>query len=487
MIMKNIYIILVLSFSNLCFSQENTTEYRFEAAGATSTTSKTPFWMTNNSYGIVPLESGNGYLRLCVLHHQMSESNFRWGGGIDIISSMPRYRNVYVQQLFIEAGYKALNIRIGSKENYTSLWNRDLSSGDMVISKNARPIPEIDISVPRFTDVPLTKGLLQYKGNFALGRSFDNAYLEDFTKGKEYFTRNILWHHKSLYVRFSDKKTDFPLTAILGVRHYAQWAGISNNPDIGVQPHSVKDFLRVIAGKSGGSDATISDQINILGNHFGSYEIKIGYLTKPVDFYLYKQHYFDDVSGVELYNFPDGLYGFQADIKDFSIINKIVLEYLFTLDQSGPFHHIIYDHSVYPGYGGGGDNYYNNGVEYPTGVSYFNRAIGNPLLTSPIYNENGKLSFHNNRVKAIHLGISGYLSNQFSYRLLATHTDNRGTVEAPFLEKKKTCMFFAKLSYCHPRLEDWLFGCEIAADFGTLYGNNRGISFSISKTGILKR
>jgi hypothetical protein len=491
--MKYIYInivVFILFFSNFCFSQESVTKYEFEAAGVTSTTSRTPFWMTNNTYGVVPLESGNGYLRLGALHQQTLKSNFRWEGGIDIIASTQGYRNVYVQQIFMEVGYKAFNIRVGSKENYISLWDRDLSSGDMVVSKNARPVPEINIFIPRFTDVPFTKGLLQYKGNFAIGRSFDKAYLEDFTKGKEYFTKNILWHHKSLYIRISDKKSDFPLTAVLGVKHYAQWAGISNNPDIGVQPHSVKDFLRVIAGHSGGANATSSDQINVLGNHFGAYDLKIGYLTEPVDFYLYKQHYFDDVSGMEFYNFPDGLYGFQADIKDFSIVNKIVIEYLYTLNQSGPFHYIMYDHSVYPGYGGGADNYYNNGTngtEYSTGASYFNRAIGNPLLTSPIYNENGKLGFQNNRVKAFHFGISGYLSNQFSFRLLATYTDNRGTMEIPFLEKKKTGMFFTKLSYCHPHLEGWLFACELGIDTGSLYGDNRGIFFSISKTGFLKK
>jgi hypothetical protein len=486
---NNVVFLLLLFSANVCFSQESITEYRFGVACATSTTSKTPFWMTNNSYGIVPLKSSNGYMRISALHHQALENNFRWEGGIDVIASMPRYRNVYIHQIFVEAAYKALNIRIGSKEDYTSLWDRDLSSGDMVISKNARPIPEINISVPRFTVVPFMKGLLQFKGNFALGRSFENAYLADFTGGKEYFTKNILWHHKSLYIRFSNRETNFPLTAILGVRHYAQWAGVSDNPIVGIQPHSFKDFLRVIAGRSGGADASESAQINVLGNHYGSYDIKIGYLTKLIDFYLYKQHYFDDGSGIELYNFPDGLYGFQMDIKEFTIVNKIVIEYLSTLNQSGPLHFIEYDHSIYPGYGGGSDDYYNNdiGMEYPTGASYFNRSNGTPLLTSPIYNENGKLSFLNNRVKAFHLGVNGYLSDRFSYRLLATYTDNRGRMPKPFLEKKKASMFFTKLSYCHPRLNGWLFGCELAADFGTMYGNNQGISLSISKTGIWQK
>ena len=48
-----------------------------------------------------------------------------------------------------------------------SLWDRNLSSGDMTQSANARPIPEINISMPEFTLVPLTKGWLQVRGDFA--------------------------------------------------------------------------------------------------------------------------------------------------------------------------------------------------------------------------------------------------------------------------------------------------------------------------------
>ena len=43
----------------------------------------------------------------------------------------------------------------------------------MVLSPNARPIPEIKLSMPEFTIVPLTKGWMQVKGDFAVGKSFD--------------------------------------------------------------------------------------------------------------------------------------------------------------------------------------------------------------------------------------------------------------------------------------------------------------------------
>ena len=83
-------------------------------------------------------------------------------------------------------------LSVGSKENRHSLWDHSLSSGDMVLSPNARPIPEIKLSMPEFTVVPLTKGWMQIKGDFAVGKSFDTGYLEDFSNGKQTYVKNVL-------------------------------------------------------------------------------------------------------------------------------------------------------------------------------------------------------------------------------------------------------------------------------------------------------
>ncbi|UKI47211.1 MAG: capsule assembly Wzi family protein [Phocaeicola vulgatus] len=96
----------------------------------------------------------------------------------------------------------------------------------------------------------------------------------------------------------------------------------------------------------------------------------------------YYQHFFEDKSGMIFVNNTDGLWGGQLDLPKFPWLRKVVVEYLVTRDQSGQFHFIDFDHDLHPGVGGGGDDYYNNG-EYTTGASYFNRAIGSPLIPSP--------------------------------------------------------------------------------------------------------
>ncbi|MDR0431377.1 MAG: capsule assembly Wzi family protein [Tannerellaceae bacterium] len=480
--------ILLLFIATCGFAQEgnepNTLTYRVEAFGSAASGSNTPFWMTSNRYGVVPLNAGNGYLRPGVFYNGMSNKGFHWRAGLDMAVVAPRYRNVYIQQVYAEIGYQALLLSIGSKERYTSLWDRRLSSGDMVLSPNARPIPEINLSFPEFTIVPYTKGWLQVKGDFAAGRSFDNAYLKQFVNEKQLYNKNIRWHHKSIYFRIKDTQNHFPLSFNAGLQHWAQWGGTTSGSSI-AQPHSLKDFIRIVCAKEGGGDATISDQINVLGNHYGSYDFKLSFIKENWASHAYHQRYFEDKSGIEFHNGPDGLWGIQVDLTSFPWIRTIVVEHLETRHQTGSFHFISFDHDKHPGIGGGADNYYNNG-EYRTGASYFNRGLGSPLLPSPEYNTDGSLGFKNNRVSAWHIGLEGCITSQIDYRILLTNMNSWGTHSRPFLDTKGSTSGLLEVSYWHPKLSGWLFTGSLAADRGAVYTKSIGFGLSASKRGVFK-
>lgn len=326
---------------------------------------------------------------------------------------------------------------------------------------------------------------MQVKGDFAVGRSFDKDYLANFTNNKQTYVDNVLWHHKSLFVQIKDTRNDFPLSGVIGVQHWAQWGGTSTNPKIGKQPQSIKDLIRVICGSEGGGDATVSDQINVLGNHYGSYDFKLAFTQPNWQVSAYYQHFFEDKSGMIFVNNTDGLWGGQLDLPKFPWLRKVVVEYLVTRNQSGQFHFIDFDHDLHPGVGGGGDDYYNNG-EYTTGASYFNRAIGSPLITSPEYNEAGSLGFKNNRVRDWHFGAEGAISSQVSYRVLVTVMNSWGRHATPFLSKKRGASGLLDISYQHPRLSGWEFTGSLAADAGSMFGDNFGFSLKVAKRGILK-
>jgi hypothetical protein len=234
----------------------------------------------------------------------------------------------------------------------------------------------------------------------------------------------------------------------------------------------------------GGEGATLSDQINVLGNHYGSYDFKLTYQKDSWAAHAYHQRYFEDKSGTIFGNGWDGLWGIQLDLPNQSWLQKVVIEHLDTRNQTGPMHFIDFDHEKYPAVGGGSDDYYNNG-EYRTGLSYFGRSAGSPLLPSPEYNTDGEVQFKNTRVRDWHFGLSGKLSPQWGYRLLLTFMDSWGRHYYPFLNNKTGTSGLLEVTWQPARMQGWLFTGSLGVDRGTILNQGIGFGLCVSKRGIL--
>lgn len=483
----SLLIVLLLGVNAQVIAQENETTYEVSAFGSLANHSETPFWMVSNQWGIVPLKSGNGYGRAGVYHNQAFNNGFSWGGGVDLILAAPRDKHVYIQQVYLQARYKALQLSIGSKESHVSLWNERLSSGDLAHSINARPIPEINLSISEFLSVPFTNHWLQFKGDFALARSFDSGYLRNFVKSDQVYIEKVLWHHKSLHLKIGNTSS-FPLTFAFGVQHWAQWGGTSTDTKLEnrKQPQSIKDFARIVLGRTGGEDSSNSSQINALGNHYGAYDFKLSFEQQDYSLHAYYQHFFEDGSGMEFKNGTDGLWGFEVNLHAFPYLRSVLFEYMTTMNQSGTMHFISFDRDKYPGArGGGADNYYNNG-EYVTGASYFNRGLGSPLVPSPEYND-GQLGFNRNRGKNWHFAAEGDFSDRLSYRLRFSVMNNYGTMARPLFAMQSGTSTMVDMTYNHPSLKGWRFGGGLAFDTGDIFRDQVGFFFSIRKEGLIKK
>jgi hypothetical protein len=457
--------------------------YRIESFGSLAHQSITPFWIHNGSYGIVPLEAGNAFFRPSVFGEHRFNPDLAVEAGIDWVAKVwdGASGQVRFQQLFASVAYKVLKLNIGRKENYHSVLDKDLSSGDFLFSTNACPIPELNLNIPEFTILPYTGNFLSVKGDFVVGKFMDNHYILDAKTEKANYAQNRLLHHKSVYALIREPSGKLPFYLVLGVEDCVQWGGWSSRYDN--LPQSFHDFLRIIVGASGGKDAPSGEQINRLGDHLGNYTVKGGYKLPALDFAVYKQHLFTDNSGMEYANWRDGIWGFECSLPQWNFVKKVVFEYIQTTNQSGPFHFPFdIDSSPMKVRIGGGDSYYNHSI-YTTGWSYFGGAIGNPLLTSPEYNTNGNLGFMDNRIKAYHLGVKGSLTSTFSYRVLGTDMYGYGTQSRPFLKRKHNFSGLFECTYAYPKWAGWEFALQIAGDKGTMYGNNLDCSLKITKYG----
>jgi hypothetical protein len=259
-------------------------------------------------------------------------------------------------------------LTVGAKERYHSILDKNLSSGDMALSANARPIPAISTGFSEYTNVPYTKGIMKFKADFSVGKSMDGDYIKNATTN---YTIDILWHRKFLFLQWADPEEKFPLSFTAGLDHIVQWGGWTSVDNFGQLPQSFKDFLLIAFGGRGGDNAILGDQINRLGNHLGTINFLVEYKTNNFHASLYKNHLYDDNSGLEFANWRDGIWGGSLAFPHLPYIKKIVLEAINTTNQSGPMHFLDYNNGDGRNYrGGGNDNYYNH-FYYTSGWSYY--------------------------------------------------------------------------------------------------------------------
>jgi hypothetical protein len=494
-------LVLCLLLSAFAYSQHRETTYEAEAFGAFSTGRNVPFWMLYHNWGKVPLDANSFYFSGAVFHKQQISSTWSFQAGLEMAASSPHaFGTVWVQQAYGEVNWRVFQLKIGSKEDYTSLLDENLSSGDFNASNNARPVPEIRLNLNRFCPVPYTKGRMYVKGDFAVGKYLDGKWQEDIASPhyRQYLT-DVLSHHKSLYFRFGDIERKDRLQFTFGFSHHAQWGGnihyrMTGGQGVpyyktGRQPHSLGDFLRVMVAREGGSGSSGSDTLYVAGSQTGNYLFKFDYKLRSSGFlHLYYQHFFDDGSGMGPESLRDMLLGMQYRTTEKRLLSNAVLEYVYTKKQTGPIHfNLMMDdaHDDIRNKGNGNDNYYNN-FDYLQGPSHYGRTMGTPLFLSPEYNRDGYLDFKSNRIIAFHLGIEGYFHPALSYRLLATTGQTWGRYYVPFVAVRDGFASNVDLTYTCPQLKDLDFKLSIGFNTGKFFDENAfGAGITVTKRGVI--
>lgn len=495
--MRKMGFVILCSFSLLAYGQKSTNSYNLEFFGSASTGEHTPFWTVNHRWGTTALESNSFYLRAGFFHQQLFAEDWSFDFGVDLVgSNHSNYGNPWLQQLYGRLQWKALRLDVGSREDYSSLLNPRLSSGDLAGSNHARPLPQIGLSLSDFLPVPGTKRRIFVRGEFHVGAYLDGNYVESqaFPTVHNY-ARDLLSHSKSLYFRLWDMEAGDRRQFTLGFLHRAQWGGTLMQEDYwnpgsyieARQPQDFDSFLRMLLAREGSSQASYSDRLFVSGSHWGAYLLKYDYRL-PNNSYLhaYIEHFFEDGTGMILQNYPDNLYGLEWRSRRPTLVSGVVVEYLYMKQQTGPIHFgdLGGERGLAGVVRGGNDNYYNN-VDYVQGPSHFGKSQGTPLFLSPEYNEDGTVNFHGSRVQALHLGVEGYLHPRLQYVVLLTAGRNWGRYYQPFTYVHKGFASQVEFTYTFAGDRGWQARFATGYDEGDFFGGRTlGASVTLIKQGL---
>lgn len=460
-------------------------DYSIETGATLGVGNHTPFWLVSNRYGKSSILKNNAYIDAGVFKKMDDKKNFSYAFGLELVGASRFTSKFFVQQAYADVRYRWAELSVGSKERGNEILNDQLSTGGLTFSTNARPVPQVRLSIPEYIPFPWTHGWLHVKGHVAFGRFTDDGFQEDFTNKRSKFTNDALYHSKAGFLKIENEK--IPVSFELGLEMAAQMGGTCYYPKGDgtfktiKTPVGWKDFLKILLPSSGGSGASQSDQINILGNHLGSYSAALSYRFRTWKAKAYFQHLFEDRSGMGFTYGPwkDFLAGLEVTLPANPFVSTVVGEVIRTKHQSGSFHTLSDFDEPFTG----ADNYYNNG-QY-AGWEHWGQGIGNPLVISPIYNAKGDLSFKSNRVQGFHIGLTGQPTSELEYRLLFSAVSHWGTYSLPFREVKHNYNGLLELTYRPMKFKGWSFTLSGAADAGNMLGRSAGGMVTIRKTGLI--
>lgn len=485
-------------------------QYRVEAQGTVGSGDYSPLWLNANRYGLSSVKSNYGYLRGSVERPLKADDGRRWGVGygVDAAVTTGMTSTLVVQQAFVEARWLKGVLSVGSREQPLALKNVALSSGSQTLGINARPVPQIRLSLPDYWAVPYTRGWVGLKGHLAYGMLTDDGWQKDFTRQLSKYTAHTLVHTKAGYLRIG--KPDRPLTVELGLEMACQFGGTSYH--VGDYEWSelknasgLKSFINALI--PGGGEVVETTYANEEGNQLGSWMARVNYETADWKVGVYGEKFFEDESAMFLldydgygtgdewnvkkknryflYDLKDMMLGAELNLKHGTWVRDIVVEYLYTKYQSGAVYHdrtpSIPDHL------GGLDDYCNHYIY--AGWQHWGQVMGNPFYLSPLYNSTGEVKVKNTRFRALHLGLSGRPTSCLSYRLLASWQDGLGTYKAPYTKQKECTDLLVEVTYTLPsgKMTGWSVTGAFGADFGDLRGDNQGFQLTITKKGLFRR
>lgn len=403
----------------------------------------------------------------------------------DLIHLGCRPASAWIKQLYAGLTYRSLFINAGLKDYRSLIADRELSSGDVVESGNARNIPQVRAGFRDFQDIPFTRGAVQITGSLAFGRFADNSYLRHhFNYYSGHITTGQLYHYKSIYFR-TDPRRPFSVTA--GAQIASVFGGETVWYHNGEETKRVKNrsnfkaFMQALVPRENGVEGFYE------GSHLGSWDFSFRYLFQSGrQLRAYVMNLWENGSGMAFKNGWDRLYGLEYRSSSSGWIDAAVVEYLDFTNQGGPIHWDLDDApgttlDVKPATGD--DNYYNN--DFFNSYANFGMSMGSPFLKSPVYNTDGNLQFTDNRVRGFHIGISGTPLPAWSYRLLTGYRSSWGTYRNPRLSVAHDFSAMAEVTYRPAAVGGLQIKAQIAADRGSIYGDCTGGSLSVIYTGIL--
>lgn len=120
-----------------------------ELAGYGSTSSRTPFWMHANQWGIVPISGQIGSLRggietrKSLTNDTSAIPKWSFAYGLEVVANASAHSKLLIPQAYAGIAFRSFQFTVGRRKQYVGFNDHELGTGAYMWSGNALPIPRI--------------------------------------------------------------------------------------------------------------------------------------------------------------------------------------------------------------------------------------------------------------------------------------------------------------------------------------------------------
>jgi hypothetical protein len=367
------------------------------------------------------------------------------------VGRLSEENSIFFNEGYVQADWEMFRLVAGRQKEQIGITDSSLTSGSMIQSGNASPIPKVRLYTPDFVVIPGTDQWLSFKGYFAHGWMEHSRYIED------------PWLHQKYFYLKALPET-YPIQLYGGVVQSTMWAG--THPELGNLPDGISDFWNVFtAQESDAENAEPSATGEAVGSSIGIYDFGVEYHYRGVSGIVHRQFYLETGAGAKFRNVWDGLWGVLVSWdKKFQFVNELSWSHLYTKRQSSKLH------QGDPPYGA--DGYYGNST-YRSGWSYHGRTIGNPLM----FTNGVGIGIDNNIVVAHQIGVGGK-SGSITYNFTGTYSRNYGSRRTIGFTGRQDQYSFLLQTALNLK-KDIKLKVDVAYDTGELYTDQVGATIGL--------
>lgn len=433
-----------------------------------------PFWMWANRNGMVNQESR--FLNLSEIgfktgHISRDIRKLSWKTAAILCGGIENNSYTQVNEAFLSAETRGWNLRIGMAGEKVKFSGLSAANGNLARSNNSRPYPMIRLSTAGYLPMPFLTKHLAFKAEY------DEGLLND-----RRFVKHTHLHHKSLYLKVQPADS---WDLRFGFEHFVMWGGESQDERYGKLPAGFDVYWRYVFGASGDDAFPETDQINVAGNQFGTYQAEVTRFFRNGKATFYLSHPYEDYSGLVWRNWPDNLAGIFLEFTNSTgWLTGLLYEFTNTRQQSIRDSLYSYDPAAGKWIRNENDNYYSHGV-YRSGYTYHGKMIGSPLffpvnLDKKGIPPTGGGAIESSRFTAHQMGFTGMFAHFFSWKLLTVYVKHYGTYANAFNPPLKQISGLLELQYIRTGFPVEL-GLTFAADKKNSGENPLGIGLTVTK------